>query len=94
MSAQDVRIYACGHRYTPVAPEARRYAVRRPEDPRAVRFGGSWFLPLELLEDAQRVMPATRPDSETLEHRALCRCEVCRRPAALELWRRRARARS
>lgn len=85
----EPRKYACGHSYTPVPLEARKHRIRKPADPRAVRFGGSWFLPLDLLPDAERAMPATRPDEETLEHRALCQCEVCQRPQAAVLWRRR-----
>lgn len=54
------RWYRCGHGYRPVPPEARKYAVRKPDDPRAVRFGGNWYLPLELLPEEQRVMPVTR----------------------------------
>jgi hypothetical protein len=43
------RVYANYHRYTPVP------------DPRAVRFHGVWLLPLELLPEDERVLPATRP---------------------------------
>lgn len=46
------------------------------------------FLLLAYLADQDRTMPETRPDSETLEHRALCTCKVCKRPAAKELWRK------
>lgn len=55
------RHYRCGHRYKPLAPEERKYGVRKPDDPRAVRFHGQWFLPLEVLSDGERTMPATRP---------------------------------
>jgi hypothetical protein len=84
-----VRHYKCGHRYTLMADEDRTNGRRKPDDPRAVRFHGIWFLPLDLLPEDQRVMPETRPDEETLEHRAICRCDVCRRPQAAVLWRRR-----
>lgn len=90
------RVYADGRRYTPRRPEERVYGVNKPDDPRAVRFHTRWFLPLPLLPEAQRTMPATRPDDQTLEHKGSCRCEVCLRPQARALWsraRRRAAAR-
>lgn len=81
-----------GRTYTPVPPEARKIGVNKPDDPRAVRFHGRWFLPLELIDDEQRVMPETRPDDQAYDHmtgvRGLCRCDVCRRPEA-ERYRRR-----
>jgi hypothetical protein len=79
--------YACGHGYKPVAEEDRKYGHNKPDDPRAVRFYGTWFLPLDLLPEEDRVMPQTRPDDATLDHRALCRCLVCQRPQAAVLWR-------
>jgi len=85
------RVYADYHRYRPLPPEQRTYDVRKPDDPRAVRFHGRWFLPLELVDEADRVMPETRPDDQTLEHSAGCRCAVCSRPQAAGLWKRRAR---
>jgi hypothetical protein len=88
------RVYAHGYRYRPKPPEERTYAVRKPDDPRAVRFRGDWYLPLDLVEEGARVMPATRPDSDAYDHMdrtVLCRCEVCRRPAA-ERWRNKWRA--
>jgi hypothetical protein len=88
VEADGTRVYAEGKRYRPVAPEQRKNRVLKPDHPDAVRFHGNWFLPLELAPDEARDMPATRPDEETLEHRAWCRCEVCTRPAAAELWRR------
>lgn len=85
------RVYERGYRYRPKPPEERTYAVRKPEDPRAVRFRGDWFLPLELVEEGARVMPATRPDSDAYDHMdrtANCRCEVCTRPGNIaERWR-------
>ena len=59
--ADGSREYASGHRYRPVPVSERTYAVRRPDDPRAVRWHGTWLLPLVLLEDSLRAMPATRP---------------------------------
>ena len=85
------RWYANGHYYKPLAPEQRKYGVNKPDDPDAVRFNGRWFLPLQLLDDEQRVMPETRPDHVTLEHKALCKCDVCKRPAAADWWRKRRR---
>lgn len=85
------RVYSNGTRYTPVAPEGRKNAVRRPADPRALRYRGDWFLPLELLEDAQRAMPATRADEEAYDHMPRpCACEVCQRPPEqIGRWQRR-----
>ena len=85
------RVYADYHRYRPLSGDERTYGVRKPDDPRAVRFHTKWFLPLELLDDGDRVMPETRPDDQTLEHSAICRCEVCSRPQAAGQWQRRAR---
>ena len=83
------RVYKGGARYKPKAPEERLIGVNKPDDPRALRFHGRWFLPLPLVDD--RVMPETRPDEDAYWHMyesALCMCDVCRRPAA-ERWRRR-----
>jgi hypothetical protein len=55
------RVYANGHRYKPKTMAERKYGVNKPDDPRAVRFHTKWFLPLEVLPDAQREMPVTRP---------------------------------
>lgn len=89
------RVYASGGRYRPKAPEDRVYAVRKPEDPRAVRYRGDWFLPLDVLPDEERgPVPETRPDSLAYEHAAKsppCRCEPCQRPQAAAQrarWRR------
>lgn len=86
--ADGTRVYRSGHTYR---PSGRRVnGVRQPDDPRAVRFHTVWYLPLDVLEDAQRVMPETRPDEDAYEHMkvsVLCGCDVCRRPAA-ERWRR------
>lgn len=83
------RVYASYHRYKPVPPEKRKYGVNKPDDPRAVRFHGKWFLPLPLLVGSDRVMPETRPDTDAYDHMAtniLCRCVPCMRPQA-KRWR-------
>lgn len=83
-------LYATGHRYKPVPVEERKIGINKPDDPRAVRFHGKWFLPLDVLPDEDRVMPPTREDREAYDHmdtNLLCQCDVCVRPAA-ERWRR------
>jgi hypothetical protein len=82
------RVYSDYHRYTPLPDDQRKNRKRKPDDPRALRFGSTWYLPLEVLPDEHRQMPLTRPDSAILDHPATCGCEVCRRPAAQRLWRR------
>lgn len=83
------RVYADGHRYRPKADHERVYARRKPDDPRAVRWGGRWLLPLEVLPDEARAMPETRPDTDAYDHMPRpCACEVCARPQA-ERWQRR-----
>jgi hypothetical protein len=67
------RVYENGHRYKPVSPEKRKRAVRKPDDPRAVRWRGEWLLPLELLDEAARTMPPTRPDMDAKGHVRGCR---------------------
>ena len=59
--ADGTRVYSNYTRYKPVPEEKRKYARRRPDDPRAVRWGGEWLLPLPVLPDDERTMPATRP---------------------------------
>lgn len=86
IEADGTRVYAKGHRYKPMADADRTNKVRKPADPGAVRHYGNWYLPLPLLPDDARILPETVPDEETLSHRAACRCHVCRRPAAKELW--------
>ena len=85
------RVYADGHVYRPVPAAERKRAVRKPQDPRAVRWGGEWLLPLPLIPERLRRMPETRPDSEAYDHMERtfnCRCEVCSRPDA-KRWRNR-----
>lgn len=87
--SDGTRVYADYHRYKPKPAEDRVYGVNKPEDPRAVRFHGRWFLPLDVLADGDRVMPETRPDTDAYEHmdrRGACGCAVCSRPQA-ERWR-------
>lgn len=84
------RTYKNGITYTPVPLDERKIGVNKPDHPGAVRFYGRWFLPLDLLPQEDRVLPATRPDSDAYDHMSKpygCSCEVCRRPAA-ERWKR------
>jgi hypothetical protein len=91
------RLYSNRTRYTPVPEEQRKNFVRKPDDPRAVRWGGHWVLPLDLLGEDQRQLPETRPDSEAFDHMVkprACRCDVCKRPEAKRwkrMWRRQMR---
>ena len=85
------RVYARGVKYTPVKFSERKYKIRKPQDPRAVRWKGEWFIPLDLVNESERVMPSTRPDEQAYEHALIkgrCRCVVCRRPEA-KRWRKR-----
>lgn len=86
------RVYSNYTRYRP--REQRAYEIRKPEDPRAVRWFGEWLLPLDLLADEQREVPETRPDTDAYDHMTKprkCRCRVCKRPEARKwkaLWRK------
>ncbi len=60
--------------YKPVG----RYKTRKPDHPDAVRFGGDWFLPLDVLELEQRTMPRTRPDEQGYDHKLMCKCQICK----------------
>ncbi len=88
------RIYSNYTRYTPVPLEQRKKGVRKPADPRAVRFRGDWYLPLALLLDEVRTMPETRPDTDAYDHMVKprkCMCVPCQRPEAKkwqEKWRK------
>jgi hypothetical protein len=86
------RVYSNGTRYKPLSAEQRTYKQRKPANPRAVRWKGDWWEPRDLLDQEDRVMPLTRPDSDAYEHRILnkdCNCEVCLRPSSLR-WRAKA----
>lgn len=81
------RRYSNYTKYRPKSQEERKYKVRKPEHPQAVRFHGVWFLPLELVVDEARVMPQTRPDTDAYDHMVKprkCRCVPCQRPEAVE----------
>lgn len=88
------RVYSNYTRYRPKPRSERKYAVRKPDDPEAVRWYGEWLLPLPLVDDSQREMPETRPDTDAYDHmtkRKKCKCPVCKRPASdrwKEKWRR------
>lgn len=87
------RVYSNYEKYTPVPTEKRKYGINKPDDPRAVRFGGNWFIPMDLVPEPERVMPETRSDEEAYTHALktlLCQCKVCRRPEA-RVFRERAR---
>lgn len=86
------RVYANGVRYRPVAAEERRNKVRRPDDPRAVRWYSEWIILPELVADDDRAMPETVPDTEAYDHWLMqrgCRCPVCSRPEARR-WKEKA----
>lgn len=51
------RVYSNGTRYRPMPDKERINKVRKPDDPRAFRIGGRWYLPLDLLPDEEREMP-------------------------------------
>lgn len=64
------RVYSNYTKYVPVPDAERKYRRRKPDDPRARRWGGEWLLPLELTPDDQRVMPKTRPFTDAwIDHR-------------------------
>ena len=86
------RVYANGVRYRPVAPEERRNKVRRPDDPRAVRWYSEWIVLPELVADDDRTMPETVPDTEAYDHWLMkrgCRCFICMRPES-KRWKEKA----
>ena len=46
-----------------------------------------------MIPDDARKMPETRPDDEAAEHRLMCMCRVCKRPAARKVKQLAARRR-
>jgi hypothetical protein len=84
------RVYSNGTRYKPKPLAERKYKVRKPADPRAVRWGGKWWVEPEVVDENKRIMPLTRPDREAFDHymeeKLRCRCEVCKRREGRE-WR-------
>lgn len=82
------RIYSNYTKYSPVPDERRKNSVRKPSDPRAVRWKGVWLLPLEVLPEEARNFPETLPDTVAYDHawKKRCECRVCRRPQA-RIWR-------
>jgi hypothetical protein len=88
------RVYSNYYKYRPVTAEQRKYAVRKPDNPDAVRWGGEWLLPLDLLPNDLRVMPPTRPDTDAYDHmvkQRKCMCVPCQRPEAVK-WQNKWRA--
>lgn len=62
IEADGTRVYDSYNRYRPVPLEERKIGVNKPDDPRAKRFHGQWFLPLDVLpDDARPSIPATSP---------------------------------
>lgn len=88
------RVYSNGTRYKPKDPAERKYKVRKPDDPTAVRWGGKWWVEPKVMDETKRIMPLTRPDRQAFDHymegKRLCRCEVCKRSEG-RAWRDRAR---
>lgn len=56
------RVYDKGLKYKPKPAGERKNKVRRPDDPRYVRFRAQWLLPLEyrVVPLEQRALPETR----------------------------------
>ena len=46
-----------------------------------------------MIPDDEREMPPTRPDEEAASHKAICACDVCRRPGSMN-WKQRAHKRN
>jgi hypothetical protein len=87
------RVYHSYHSYKPVPLEERKIGVNKPDHPEAKRFHGRWFLPLDVLPEAERTMPETRPDTDGYRHVSKprrCKCYVCKRPES-EVWKDKAR---
>ena len=75
------RVYAKGHRYKPLELSERKYRRLKPDDAEqrgALPFHGNWYYPLEVLPEAERTFPWTRPDEEAIAHRLGCLCHMCR----------------
>ena len=68
-------VYTNYLRYKPVPVEQRKYKRHKPDDPRAVRFHDTWYLPLELLPDEERVLPDTHGVDLKITRRARRRNE-------------------
>jgi hypothetical protein len=89
VSEPIVHRYKNGTKYTLVPLEENKLVGPKRRGEEGVWVGTHWFPVLQLLDDDARVLPETRPDEETLTHRLGCLCDVCRRPEAIALWRRR-----
>lgn len=74
-------------RYMLVAPQDRTYSGPRYRGEAGAYVGSRWYPAIAVLDDADRVLPETRPDEEAFDHPYGCRCQVCRRPDAL-YWKR------
>lgn len=87
------RVYDHGKRYKPLALHERKYRVLKPVDADergATRFAGKWWYPLDVLPDAERALPWTRPDEEGGMHQLGCLCYMCRNsPRVRKLKRKR-----
>lgn len=81
------RVYSNYTKYKPRSGDERTYRKFPEEDPRAYRWQKTWFWLRDVLEDSERKLPETRPDSEAYDHarnRAeMCWCDVCCRPASM-----------
>ena len=87
------RVYSNHTRYKPKAASERKYKVRKPDDPTAVRWKGEWWVDREVLPDSARSMPATRQDRDAFDHWLVnrnCRCVVCRRDES-KPWKEKAK---
>lgn len=82
------RHYSGGVTYKPKPLEERKYKIRKPDHPRAVRYKGDWFTPLPVIPMGFRKMPDTRPDAVIIQHRFLCQCRRCQVPGILRAKRR------
>ena len=79
--ADGTRVYAKGHRYKPLELGKRKYRKLKPDDAEqrgAQTFHGEWYYPLEVLPEAARTFPWTRPDADAIAHGLGCLCYMCR----------------